>query len=107
MRGPPRIGLKPSTDNSWRLTDSEVEKVKSHISERMNGDCWMCGQSDWLILPMLIGERPFDPVGKYIARTESAPTVRITCNHCGNIAYLSADIMDLLADRDIENEKAD
>lgn len=90
-------------EDTWTLNDAQLSGLRAHLDKHLKG-CWMCGENDWLVLPLLTGEKPFDPKADYLAMSDRAAKVRLTCRTCGNIAYMSAEVMGLVDQVEIPDE---
>ena len=89
----------------WVLTEEQSAKARAHISKHLGETgCWICGNMNWTFLIKLTGEKPFDPEAEYVAVSDSAPKLRITCTTCGNIVYFSAEVMGLL-DKEVRKDE--
>jgi hypothetical protein len=88
------MGSKPAKD-TWTLRADQIEIVEKHLEKFMINGCWVCQNNDWIILPRLSGEKPYDPEAEYFAIADSAPKVRITCKNCGNAVYFSSEVIGL------------
>jgi len=79
----------------WVLGEDQMDIVRKHLEKFLVNGCWVCEKNDWIVLPRLSGEKPYDPEAAYLSMEDSAPKVRITCKNCGNVAYFSSEIIGL------------
>jgi hypothetical protein len=75
-------------DDSGKLTDDDIAKVRAWLTERTGGDkCPSCGTNDWTLVPTAVTPMA---IGKGVVFGQATPMVLVACNHCGLLLHYSA-----------------